>query len=188
MPIVKKPDVSIQRNIQIKSMRAWNILLRKKSLDREIKSDMIRFLDLINKELDSLGFAPEPHGAYRYVRFHNNNFDDNYLQARNIYIHGTIPSSPHSSLANIGFLFVRYYPNGEREGRKETKYILDVHRLSIRQITQIIIELLNYPDRKVKECLENGYLYTTGVYKLMMGTFYQREQGTNDDDGVFAEW
>lgn len=181
MPTVKKPDVSVQRNIQIKSLRAWNILLRKKALDREIKSDAIRFLDLINKELDSLGFAPEPHGLYHCVRFHNNNFDNNYLQARNIYIHGTIPSSPHSSLANIGFLLVRYFPNGEREGQKEIKYILDVHKLSIRQIAQTIIELLDSPERKVKECLENEYLYTVNAYKLMMGTFYQREQGTNDD-------
>ena len=109
------------------------------------------------------------------------NFDDNYLQARNIYIHGTIPNSPHTSLGNIGFLLVRYWPNGERDGRKELRYILDVHKLSIRQIAQTIIELLNDSDRKVEEYFQNGYLYTEGAYKLMMGTLYQRDIKSTDE-------
>ena len=181
---MKNSDVSIQRNIQLKSLRAWNIHLRKRALDKEIKHDTIKFLDLINKELDFLGFRAEPQGTYRFVRFHNNNFDDNYLQARNIYIHGTIPSSPYSSMSNIGFFLIRYWPNGERDGRKEVRYILDVHKLSIRQIAQIIIELLDTPEIKVKEYLDAGFLYTDGAYKLMMGTFYQREQGISDE----LEW
>ena len=185
---MKRPDASIQRNIQLKSLRSWNISLRKKQLDREIRKDSIKFFELINKELDALGFAAEPHGTFRQVRFHNLSFDDNYLQARNIYILGTIPGSPYVSISNIGFLLVRYWPHGERDGRKEVRYILDVHKLSIRQIAQIIIELLEAPHTKIREYFEAGILYTDSAYKLMMGTLYQRERETNDDCDAIEGW